>query len=137
MIAPPTHIDQLIEAIRATTWNAPALISGMVTGWVKDGTLAASEETRRRDGAECQQICNTIFEGIPIVAHCNAGFAWLPFDQAVRAKPIVSRLKESGILVSGAEPYATTTAVPQALRLAFGGVPKADLSREVRKSLGI
>ncbi|MDA8587093.1 PLP-dependent aminotransferase family protein [Rhodobacteraceae bacterium] len=138
VIAPATHIEQLIEAIRATTWNAPALISGLVTGWVEDGTLAASEETRRRDGAERQQICNTIFEGIPIVAHCNAGFAWLPFDQAVRAEPIVSRLRESGILVSGAEPYATTIAVPQALRLAFGGVPKADLSTvlgEVRHSL--
>lgn len=140
VIAPATHIDQLIEAIRATTWNAPALISGLVTGWIEDGTLSASEETRRRDGAERQKICNTIFEGIPIVAHRNSGFAWLPFDHAVRAEPIVSRLRERGILVSGAEPYATTIAVPQALRLAFGGVPKADLSivlGEVRKSLGI
>jgi len=138
VIAPPTHIDQLIEVIRATTWNAPALISGLVTGWIEDGTLAASEENRRRDGAERQRVCKTIFEGIPVVAHRNAGFAWLPLDKAVRAEPIISRLKENGILVSGAEPYATTIAVPQALRLAFGGVPKANLSTalgEVRKSL--
>ena len=140
VIAPATYIDQLIEAIRATTWNAPALISGLVTGWIEDGTLAASEESRRRDGAERQQVCSAIFESIPVVAHRKAGFAWLPLDQATRAEPIISRLREGRILVSGAEPYATTTAVPQALRLAFGGVPKADLSTvlwEVRKSLRI
>lgn len=138
VIAPPTHLNGLIEAIRATTWNAPALISSLVTGWIEDGTLAKFEDTRRRDGADRQKICKAAFEDRPIVSHPNAGFAWLPFDQAVRAKPVVSRLKSKGILVSGAEPYATTTAVPQALRLAFGGVRKGDLSTvlaSVKKSL--
>ena len=49
-------------------------------------------------------------------------------------------LKESRILVSGAEAYVTTTAVPQTLRLAFGGAPKANLSTvlgEVRKFISI
>jgi hypothetical protein len=36
-------------------------------------------------------------------------------------------LKEHGISASGAEPFATTVAVPQALRLAFGGVRKDEL----------
>lgn len=140
VIAPGTHIDRLLEAIRATTWNAPALISGLVTGWIEDGTLKRSEETRRRDGAERQRLCRAILPDLPIVSHRNAGFAWLPFDKTVRAEPIVSRLKEDGISVSSAEPFATTVAVPQALRLAFGGVPKSDLNAvlaAVRKSLNI
>lgn len=140
VIAPPAHIDHLLEAIRATTWNAPALISGLVTGWIEDGTLRASEETRRQDGAERQQLCRTALADIPISGHRNAGFAWLPFDKAVRAEPIISRLREKGILVSGADPFATTTAVPQALRLAFGGVAKTDLTTlltAVRKAVKI
>lgn len=140
VIAPPVNIARLLEAIRATTWNAPALISGLVTGWIEDGTLKVSEETRRRDGAERQQLCLTALADIPILAHRNAGFAWLPFDKAVRAEPIVSRLREGGISVSGAEPFATTTAVPQALRLAFGGVVKTDLTTiltAVRKAVKI
>lgn len=52
LIAPPTQTGGLLEAIRATTWNAPALISAMVTGWVADGTLSRAEETRRQHGAE-------------------------------------------------------------------------------------
>lgn len=127
LIAPTTHTDRLLEAIRATTWNAPALISGLVTGWVEDGTLASSEETRRRDGAERQRLCRTVFGSSIILSHRNAGFAWLPLEKGVRAEPIVTRLKEHGIAASGAEPFVTTVAAPQALRLAFGGVPKDEL----------
>jgi DNA-binding transcriptional MocR family regulator len=132
LIAPTTHTDRLLEAIRATTWNAPALISGLVSGWVEDGTLASSEETRRRDGAKRQQFCRTVLGGSPIHSHRNAGFAWLPLEKSVRAEPIVTRLKEHGISASGAEPFATTVAVPQALRLAFGGVPKDELEEVFR-----
>lgn len=128
VIAPQTHIERLVEVIRATTWNAPALISGLVTGWIEDGTLAASTETRRRDGATRQRICRATMGDIPILSHHNAGFAWLPLDPALRADPIVSQLKEKGISVSGAASFATTLAVPQALRLAFGGVPIEELS---------
>ncbi|WP_277874167.1 aminotransferase-like domain-containing protein [Salipiger pallidus] len=127
LIAPTTYTDRLLEAIRATTWNAPALISSLVTNWVEDGTLASSEEARRRDGAERQRLCRTVFDGRSVLSHRNAGFAWLPLEKGVRAEPIVTRLKEQGISASGAEPFATTVAVPQALRLAFGGVPKNEL----------
>lgn len=127
VIAPASQIDGLLEAIRATTWNAPALISGLVTGWIEDGTLENSEKNRRRDGAERQLLCRTALGGSSILSHRNAGFAWLPLEKGVRAEPIVTRLKEHGISASGAEPFATTVAVPQALRLAFGGIPKDEL----------
>ncbi len=127
VIAHATQIDGLLEAIRATTWNAPALISGLVTGWVEDGTLENSEKNRRRDGAERQLLCRTALGESSILSHRNAGFAWLPLEKGVRAEPIVTRLKERGISASGAEPFATTIAVPQALRLAFGGIPKDEL----------
>lgn len=127
VIAPALQIDRLLEAIRATTWNAPALISGLVTGWIEDGTLENSEKNRRGDGAERQLLCRAALGESSILSHRNAGFAWLPLEKAVRAEPIVTRLKEHGISASGAEPFATTVAVPQALRLAFGGIPKDEL----------
>lgn len=127
VIAPENRIDGLLEAIRATTWNAPALISGLVTGWIEDGTLERSEECRRRDGAERQKLCRASLGDLSIASHRNAGFAWVPLETGIRAEPIVTRLKRLGISASGAEPFATTVAVPQALRLAFGGLPLADL----------
>ncbi|MEQ8292967.1 MAG: PLP-dependent aminotransferase family protein [Roseovarius sp.] len=127
LVAPPRHIHRLLEAIRATTWNAPALISGLVTGWIEDGTLAGSEDSRRQDGAERQRLCHAILGDLTLTAHPNAGFAWVWLEKGRRAEPIVVALKERGISASGAEPFATTTAVPQALRLAFGGIPGAEL----------
>lgn len=128
VIAPEPHGDRLLEVIRATTWNAPALISGLVAGWIEDGTLIKSEERRRRDGAQRQMLCRAALAELPVLSHCNAGFAWLPLGNGSRAEPVVTRLKDQGISVSGADPFATTGAVPQALRLAFGGVPMSGLT---------
>jgi DNA-binding transcriptional MocR family regulator len=139
VIAPAPHTDRLLEAIRATTWNAPALISGLISGWIEDGTVAKSEDSRRKDGAERQQICQSALRGLSIASHRNAGFSWVCLDKGIRAEPIVKRLMELGISASSADPFATTVAVPQALRLAFGGIPKSELKdvlKKVRKAVG-
>ena len=127
LIGPEKHIDKLSHAIRATTWNAPALISALVTGWIEDGTLAIAETTRRRDGAQCQRLCQDIFRDMSVVSHPNASFAWLPLASGQRAEPIITRLIAQGIAVSSGEPFAVTDSAPQALRLAFGGIPKEQL----------
>lgn len=127
LITPEKHLDALSGIIRATTWNTPALIVDLVTNWIDDGTLDRMEQSRREDGAARQKICREVFADLPIAAHPNAGFAWLPLAKGARSSAIISTLKDQGLSVSGAEPFATTTAVPQALRLAFGGVPKTDL----------
>ena len=129
LVAPETSVKNLTRAIRATTWNAPALISALVTGWIEDGTLMQSEEARRRDGAMRQAILHEAMAGFDVKAHPHAGFAWLPLPVGSRAEPIVTRLRDAGLSVSGAVPFATTEAVPQALRLAFGGVPVEELRR--------
>ncbi|MEP3297652.1 MAG: PLP-dependent aminotransferase family protein [Pseudoruegeria sp.] len=127
VVSPTHYVDLLLEAIRATTWNAPALISSLVTGWIEEGTLVRSEVNRRMDGAERQHICRSVMKGLTVLSHPNAGFAWMSLEKGLRSEPIVTELKKRGISASGAEPFATTTAVPQALRLAFGGVQKERL----------
>ncbi|UWQ32315.1 PLP-dependent aminotransferase family protein [Leisingera sp. M527] len=126
-VAPADRTAALLEAIRATTWNTPALISALVTGWIEDGTLEKSEEARRQDGAARQSLCREVFGEASVISHRNAGFAWLPLEKGARAQPIVTRLKDQGISVSGADAFATAAAAPQALRLAFGGLPMAEL----------
>ncbi len=127
VIAPEPHQIALLEAIRATTWNAPALITGLVTGWIEDGTLARSEAARRDDGAARQALLREVFSESGILSHPNAGFAWLPLAHGQRAAPIVAQLKEQGLSISGADAFTTTIAAPQALRLAFGGVARDKL----------
>lgn len=132
VIAPERMVERLIEAIRTTTWNAPALISSLVTSWITDGTLERSEQNRRVDGAARQTICQNALNGLPVMGHPNASFAWLPLDHRQRAAPIVAQLKTQGISVSGADAFATTTAIPQAIRLAFGGLPLPEMDAALK-----
>lgn len=127
IIPPAPHVDTIREAIRATTWSAPALITNLVTGWIEDGMLAKTEQQRRLDGAARQALCRQAFHDMPLIGHPNASFAWLPLPEGTRAEPIVSQLQTQGIVTSTAEAFATSTAIPQALRLAFGGHPTQDL----------
>jgi DNA-binding transcriptional MocR family regulator len=128
LVAPEAHLPRLTAAIRATTWNAPALMTALVTDWIADGTLAVCEETRRRDGAERQDLCRRMLPGLRLVSHRNAGFAWAPLPEGRRAEPLVARLRDRGVAVSPAAPYAVREPAPQAIRLAFGGVPLPELT---------
>lgn len=129
LIAPEQYLDILTLVIRSTTWNVPAIISALVTGWIEDGTLLKSEENRRRDGAIRQQICREHLSDLAIIAHKNSSFAWLPLEKKQRAEPIIKSLINKGFAVSGGDAFAVTEAVPQALRVAFGGVKVDQLRR--------
>ncbi len=63
--------------------------------------------------------------GHPYISHPQSYFMWLPLPDEGRADRIAATLAEQHISVSTAEPFATTTPTPQALRLALGS---ADLT---------
>ena len=125
LVAPPDWTGDIVRAIRATIWNAPALISALTTGWIEDGKIRAvgrGPETGR------QRLLRATWKDLSIVAYRNARFAKLPPRGGVRAEPIVTWLRDEGISVSAAEAFATTTGVSQAFRLAFGSVPMEELN---------
>ncbi|PLL10192.1 GntR family transcriptional regulator [Tabrizicola sp. TH137] len=137
-IAPRERVDAITEAVRATTWNVPALISALLTGWIKDGSLDRSIADRRRTGAAQQIMCQDVLGNHALIVHPNAGFAWLSLTQGQRAEVIMATLLQKGISVADARAFATTTAVPQAIRLAFSDMEPSALGpvlQIVRKTL--
>src|SRR4029079_19124672 len=52
--APKEFIEVLERAIRATTWNTPALMTAIATGWLNDGTVIRSEAQKRGDAQRTQ-----------------------------------------------------------------------------------
>jgi len=125
VVVPPDLAGALSMAIRATTWNTPALITALVTQWIEDGTIGHFEQTRRAAGARAQAICRACLGHHDFSAHRNAGFAWVPLPGRLRAEEVVARLANRGIAVSTAKPYAVGPTTPNALRLAFGGLNDA------------
>jgi DNA-binding transcriptional MocR family regulator len=115
------------RVIRATTWNTPALNVVLVRRWLEDGTVDRLEALKRTDAHMRQAIARDVFAGMPVVGHAASYFLWLPLAEPARADRVAASLERQHISVSTAEQFAATPVVPQALRLALGSIPVADL----------
>ncbi|PXW94388.1 GntR family transcriptional regulator [Sphaerotilus hippei] len=120
--APAPWVSRIERAIRATTWNTPGVMTAMACRWLDDGTVTRLEAAKRRDARARQRIAAEVFAGFAWMRHPASYFAWLPLAEEVRADQVAMTLLREGILVSTAEPYASTAQVPHALRLALGSV---------------
>lgn len=120
--APAARVPQLERAIRATTWNTPAIVTSLACAWLDDGTVDRLEAEKRCDAAARQAIARKALAGLTLVAHPASYFVWLALPPEVRADRVAVALQQDGISVSTAEPFATSKQVPHALRLALGSV---------------
>lgn len=122
IVAPQARVASLERAIRATTWSTPGVMSAMTTEWIRDGTVAQLEQEKREDAAQRQRMARAALDGIACIGHPISYFLWISLPQEVRADQIAMSLMRAQISVSTAEPFATTTHIPHAIRLALGSV---------------
>jgi DNA-binding transcriptional MocR family regulator len=129
--APAEWIEKLERKIRATTWNTPAAMTAIACGWIEDGTVDMLEAGKRSDAALRQQLAARVLHRMRRVGHPSSYFLWLPLEQEVRADAIAMALMRERITVSTAHPYATSSHVPHALRLALASVDMPTLQRSL------
>lgn len=127
IVAPPEYIAELEKIIRITTWNTPALMTGIVREWLEQGEAEKLEQKKRRDAKARQKIVSRIFADLPHIAHPAGYFLWIPLPENVRCDAVISRLRAANIAVSPAESYAVTRDIPQAIRVAVSTLPYDDL----------
>ncbi|BBZ26112.1 GntR family transcriptional regulator [Mycolicibacterium madagascariense] len=125
--APQTLVPSIERAIRTTTWNTPALMTGIACRWLDDGTVDRLEASKRADAAARQAIAREVLAGLPVVGHPSSYFLWLPLPDEVRADRIAAALLAEHVSVSTAEPFTTSAHVPHAVRLALGSAEPAAL----------
>ena len=118
--APAPLVPAIERAIRATTWNTPALTTAIACRWLEDGTVSRLEARKRDDARARQSIAREILAGLPQVSHPSSYFVWLPLPEEARADRIAASLAREHISVATAEPFATSARAPQAIRLALG-----------------
>jgi DNA-binding transcriptional MocR family regulator len=120
-VAAPLPVVPAIErAIRATTWNTPAITTAIACRWLEDGTAGRLEARKRDDARTRQSIARDVLSGLPQISHPSSYFVWLPLPEGARADRIAASLAREHISVSTAEPFATSAHTPQAIRLALG-----------------
>lgn len=133
VVAPTQFVGTLERAIHATTWNTPALITAIATGWLNDGTVARLEEQKRADARSRQAVARKVLDGLHFVGHPSSYFLWLPLPEEARADQVAAALMRETISVSTAEPFATTRNAPHAIRLALGSVSLDVLADSLHK----
>lgn len=122
VVCPAPYRAALERVIRATTWNTPALMTSIVCGWIRDGTVNRLESLKREDAQRRQNIAREVFGSLPYISHPVSYFLWLPLAEEVRAESVVRSLLEKHISISTAEPFSTSQNVPHAIRIALGSV---------------
>lgn len=132
LVAPAAQTPAIERAIRATTWNTPAVMTSIVCRWLDDGTVDHLEREKRADAARRQAIARDVLDGLGYISHPTSYFLWLPLAEDARADRTAASLAREHISVSTAEPFATSAHPPQALRLALGSVGLPEL----RETLG-
>jgi DNA-binding transcriptional MocR family regulator len=131
--APAVWVPKLERAIRGTTWNTPGVMTALACGWLDDGTVARLETQKRRDAKIRQAIAAEVLARLHCVRHPTSYFVWLPLSDEVRADRVAMALMRDRISVSTAEPFATSTQVPHAIRLALGSVELGTLRDALQK----
>ncbi|MET7279455.1 PLP-dependent aminotransferase family protein [Kribbella sp. NPDC005582] len=132
VVAPVELVPAIERVIMATTWQTPGVTAAIACRWLEDGTVDRLEVQKRADARERQGITLAALGSLRSIGHPSSYVRWLPLPTDTRPDRIVAALADRRIAVSTAAPFATTAAVPQALRLAIGSVPLADLAAAVR-----
>ncbi|MFH8628101.1 PLP-dependent aminotransferase family protein [Streptomyces vietnamensis] len=132
VVAPPSVVPSLERAIRATTWNTPALTTAIVCRWLDDGTVDHLEAQKRDDARARQALAGQELAGLPLVGHPSSYFTWLPLPDDARADRLTAALARRHISVTTAEPFTTSTHTPQAIRLALGSTDLDTLRSTLR-----
>ncbi|WP_405634669.1 PLP-dependent aminotransferase family protein [Streptomyces sp. NBC_00056] len=132
VLAPPPAVPSLERAIRATTWNTPALTTAIACRWLDDGTVNHLEAQKRDDAKTRQALVRQELAGLPLIGHPSSYFTWLPLPEEARADRLTATLARRHISVTTAEPFTTSTHTPQAIRLALGSTDLDSLRSTVR-----
>ena len=61
--------------IRATTWNTPALMTAIATGWLNDGTVTRLEAEKRADARGRQAVARKVLNGLDLIGHPSSYFS--------------------------------------------------------------
>jgi DNA-binding transcriptional MocR family regulator len=131
--APAPAVPTIERAIRATTWNTPAIATAIACRWLDDGTVSRLEARKRDDARTRQSIARDALAGLPQISHPSSYFTWLPLPEGARADRIAASLSRDHIAVATAGPFATTTHPPQAIRLALGSADLPNLRTALSK----
>lgn len=129
--APERAIDRLRSGVRSTMWQAPLLMTEVVTRWISDGTAERIGRSKLEELEERHRIVRDVFGGrFHVRTHPQALHLWVRLPDPQRSDECVAQARQRGVLVAGAEAFAIGREVPHAVRVSIAQIPeRADVRR--------
>lgn len=129
LAAPPAWVPALEQAIRLSSWQTASVTTALGCLWIEGGQVDALEDAKRADARSRQALARRALQGCSLTGHRSSYFLWLALPAGQRAETLAAELKQQGILLSTAQPFAATARVPQALRVVLGSLEPELLER--------
>jgi DNA-binding transcriptional MocR family regulator len=123
VVAPPRWIEPITAAVYATTIMAPPSGAEVAAAWIADGTADRIVDWKRSEIAARSKIAARLLTGVHARVVLNCPHVWLPLPGHWSPDTFLRALQRQGILITGAQDFAVTRQVPNAVRLCLGAAP--------------
>ncbi|MEW2396930.1 PLP-dependent aminotransferase family protein [Streptomyces sp. NPDC046862] len=129
LVTPADLTARVASALRSGTWMASRFALDAATQWIRDGTAAEIERTKRQDAAVRQRIAAERLAGFRVRADPSAYHCWWELPEPWRAETFVAAAARRGISVTPAGAFAVGPGhAPNAVRLALSAPPTDTLA---------
>jgi DNA-binding transcriptional MocR family regulator len=133
--APERAVERLRSGVRSTMWQAPLLMTEVVTRWISDGTAERIGQSKLKELEERHRmVCDVFGSRFHVRTHPHALHLWVQLPDPQRSDECVVQARQRGVLIAGAEAFAVGREVPHAVRVSIAQIPHRE---EVRRGLEI
>ncbi len=118
-------------AQRGTTLMASPLAAAIARRWIEDGTAAAIRDGIRAEAMERRALAESLLPPGSAVTKREAFHLWLALPESWTRGEFAAHLRARGVAAVTADAFATTSDVPQALRVCLGAPTTREDTRRV------
>lgn len=118
--AAPEWLDKVAASIRADCWMVAPLMPEIATRWLASGEAERLISLQRQHIDERLALAHTCLAGWDYAWSAHHPHLWFPLPEPWHASPFAAALRQAGVLVRTAEPFAAgRSRAPHAVRISL------------------
>lgn len=112
--------SSLTDALRSVVQMPVALMTSMVTRWLRDGSADAIVRAIKEEAAARQRLAKQVLGAQTFASHPNGHHIWLPLPQAWGSAEFAAHIQRQGLALAPGEHFSVGAPAPHAIRVALG-----------------
>ena len=118
--AAPAWLSKFAASMRADSWMVAPLLPEIATRWLESGAMEGLIAQQRQMTAQRLECARAVLQGLDFKTDAEFPLIWLPLPEPWRAGQFAAALRQAGVLVRTAEPFAVgRSPAPHAIRISL------------------